>query len=234
VLYTLRDEFTHYDLDPRNVLLYEIPQGKYVTMVYHLPNEEGSVTFRTKYIVKIIDYGRCHFNNAKGVWPSSQDLYDTLQETQNCTRFQDNFKGEEQGYTSFDPHHEESHFINSKKPNRSHDLIFAYLIGNLIGNLSEFRSGIINTDIYDVVLDKVQYKINNGTPEVLKNTYKKPGDNISNVTDMFHALKTYMEGKGWIEMQKEIHDKKVLGTMKIWLDRSKDMEFTGDLSTLQS
>jgi hypothetical protein len=124
VLYTLRDEFTHYDLFIGNVILYEIPEGKYVTMVYHLVGRGEPIRFRTKYIAKIIDYSRCYFKNARqGSWRSSIDLFNALQkELTLCSGSE--FKGYDQGYNSFKDYFNDSN-INSRIRNQSHDLFFA-------------------------------------------------------------------------------------------------------------
>jgi hypothetical protein len=53
--------FTHNDLHTNNVLIYTIPDGKYVTMTYK--TRFGNVTLKTRYVCKIIDYGRCYFND---------------------------------------------------------------------------------------------------------------------------------------------------------------------------
>ena len=57
----LHDKFTHYDLHTGNILLYEPVKGCYVEYHYYI---KGTViSFKSKYIVKIIDYGRCFFND---------------------------------------------------------------------------------------------------------------------------------------------------------------------------
>ncbi len=67
--------FTHYDLHENNVLLYEPAKGKYIQYTYHNP-DGSTTTFKSKYLAKIIDYGRSYFyesdaNNSKTVY---QDL----------------------------------------------------------------------------------------------------------------------------------------------------------------
>ena len=57
---SIYDHFTHYDLHGGNVLLVPAPSGTCIQMHYHLPGG-NTITFKTKYIAKIIDYGRCFF-----------------------------------------------------------------------------------------------------------------------------------------------------------------------------
>lgn len=52
--------FTHNDLHLGNILLYPVPNNGYITLRYKIG--EDVITMRTKYIVKIIDYGRGFFN----------------------------------------------------------------------------------------------------------------------------------------------------------------------------
>ena len=80
----LSKNFTHYDLHTENILLYE-PFGKnsnkYITFNYY-NLENKLITFKSKYLVKIIDYGRSYFNN--GGTLNSKTLYKKLCETKEC------------------------------------------------------------------------------------------------------------------------------------------------------
>jgi hypothetical protein len=60
---TMESMFTHNDLHTNNVLIYTIPNNKYVTMNYTTPH--GNVSFKTRYVCKIIDYGRCYFKDER-------------------------------------------------------------------------------------------------------------------------------------------------------------------------
>ena len=57
----IHNQYTHYDLHGGNVLLVPAPHGTCIQMHYHMP-DGTSITFKTKYITKIIDYGRCFFD----------------------------------------------------------------------------------------------------------------------------------------------------------------------------
>jgi hypothetical protein len=56
-LSTISNEFTHNDLHWSNVLLYEPVENSYIEYNYHI--KKKLITFKSKYIAKIIDYGRC-------------------------------------------------------------------------------------------------------------------------------------------------------------------------------
>ncbi len=59
----LRKVFTHYDLTCQHVMLYKPDQHGYIEYHYHLPKEV--VHFRSPYLVKVKDYGRCFFKGSK-------------------------------------------------------------------------------------------------------------------------------------------------------------------------
>ena len=60
-LAVLRKNFTHYDLHADNVILYVPKPGHYIQ--YHYVFNDKTISFKSQYCVKIIDYGRCFFDN---------------------------------------------------------------------------------------------------------------------------------------------------------------------------
>lgn len=118
--------FTHYDLHHNNVLLYEPSPGKYIH--YHYHNGSETVTFKSKYMAKIIDYGRAFYkdNEVKNV--SSTDVLKTV-----CTIDDCNENGEDCGNRSgfryltnmMEP---DTYFMSSSEVNPSADLRFLYLV----------------------------------------------------------------------------------------------------------
>ena len=54
----MKDTFTHYDLHWNNLHVYEPVPGKYIQYHYHLVPGMAPVSFKSKYMLKIIDYGR--------------------------------------------------------------------------------------------------------------------------------------------------------------------------------
>lgn len=61
-LAALRKNFTHYDLHASNVIVYEPKPGHYIEYKYEF-SDNTTVSFKSRYCVKIIDYGRCFFDN---------------------------------------------------------------------------------------------------------------------------------------------------------------------------
>ena len=63
----LSNEFTHHDLSSNNVLLYVPKEDHYIEYHYHLNNGTTTI-FKSSYLIKIIDYGRCFFKNSKYIF----------------------------------------------------------------------------------------------------------------------------------------------------------------------
>lgn len=59
----MKNTFTHYDLHLNNLHVYEPAPEKYIQYHYHLVPGMASVSFKSKYMLKIIDYGSCYFND---------------------------------------------------------------------------------------------------------------------------------------------------------------------------
>jgi hypothetical protein len=59
----MKDTFTHYDLHWDNTHVYEPAPGKYIQYHYHLVPGMAPVSFKSKYMLKIIDYGSCYFKD---------------------------------------------------------------------------------------------------------------------------------------------------------------------------
>jgi hypothetical protein len=84
VMHKLRHRFTHYDLHPGNVLLYPAPDvaGQPGHFYFRYFTPEGDVDFRCRYLVKIIDYGRCFYFNTPT--DNSQQHFWAVRASQKC------------------------------------------------------------------------------------------------------------------------------------------------------
>ena len=71
----MKDTFTHYDLHWNNLHVYEPVPGKYIQYHYHLVPDMPPVSFKSKYMLKIIDYGSCYFKDED---EDSQTLIDKI------------------------------------------------------------------------------------------------------------------------------------------------------------
>ena len=213
----LSDEFTHYDLHDSNVLIYEpsAMKKKHVTMIYHYP-DNSTVQFNTYGIAKIIDYGRCYFND-KTEGFNSQSFHKNLCNSKKC----DNC-GDDNGYTILQKEVFPGSFyhISSQKRNKSHDLRLASKIFNIPGKFSGESSMSLRE-----LLSNVTYEDDFGTPEVLGDSYIE-NKKIQNVHDMHLALKDLMNQNYFKEKNEIIFQGSTLmGQLHVWVDGSKSTQY---------
>ena len=166
-------DFTHYDLHDSNVLLYEPLQNSYITYNYHLLSGE-TITFKSKYIAKIIDYGRSYYFDDHDRKNTSRNTYRNICSIKDC----DPNCGEKFGLSWLEEEDSpgDSYFISSQKRNSSHDLRFAHILATL--------PLPVNTYLHDV-LKKIVYKEKYGTKEILDSGLP---NKIHNVVDMRKSL----------------------------------------------
>jgi hypothetical protein len=130
-LSSLSKNFTHYDLHNENILLYEPEAGKFIEYHYHY-NDGSVISFYCKYVPKIIDYGRCFFDNGN---LKSRKIYDKICSIREC----DPNCGNNMGFGWMDPI--PSFHISSSKKNESHDL---RLLNILKTNINQhFKNGSV-------------------------------------------------------------------------------------------
>lgn len=202
-LHCMKNNFTHYDLHIGNALGYKPYVGnKYVEMNYHF-NDGSIIRFPTERIMKIIDYGRSHFNHqVNGQTENTKMIIDTLcantsepkynQDACYSTDGQDEyFCGEEYGMSSIFGENEfikdqnrhiknKGSFFNIDPDTRnvSHDLRLLYII-NKVKKLKM----------------PIKYDDDFGTPEYENVTYDGSTNiTIKNVTDAVLYLKDKLNG----------------------------------------
>lgn len=186
VLSSMSNEFTHYDLYTNNVFAYKPYEGeRYIVMTYHF-NDGTIITFPTEYIIKILDYGRCYFNDIQtGI--SSQDLYDkfcanhpTGNRDQNITDCDDKCSEESAGIVlgEYKSRKGSFHYISPNKRNKSHDL-------RLLKNQIRLNRTIADLDPQCHFV----YSGNFGTEEIKESTYDENNHVVRNVEDMLKLLK---------------------------------------------
>jgi hypothetical protein len=201
IYYTLsecKNRFTHYDLHIENVLLYEPVKNKYIHYHYHM--KDGSVlSFKSKYIAKIIDYGRSYVK-------ISPTIYKTICGIPDCNV--GTTCGRTLGYRWLDPT-PNAHHISSVHRNMSHDLrllsiLKIYNIGNpeLAALISKTKYG----GIYGTVQNAIQgfpNSINNVADarlcleEEINTSFQKTKNNAIHklLTNKIGDLHIYGEGR---------------------------------------
>ena len=158
-LHQNREVFTHNDLHMNNVLLYEPVKGGKIHYTYHLECGE-KIEFTSKYIPKIIDYGRCYTSH-------SEKLYEQLCYYCEKCGFYD-------GYQFFHNNHPNNvpNYYTSLYANVSQDV---RLYAGVYSNVSKKHK-----------MKPCIYKSKYGTPPIAENDRYE--EYIANVTDCYEEL----------------------------------------------
>ena len=219
----LRNNFTHYDLHWNNVILYEPQPNSYIEYHYHMT--DGTTTsFKSKYLVKIIDYGRCFFQNLRIEKMNSRVIYEKICQAEtecggtmaekNCGRGYGYQLLNEEYYPGF------LHYISSQKPNQSHDLRLLRIIQVTFAKKHD-QYFLYNKDLGNIIRS-VYYETDMGTSirESVSSKY------IVNVVYAFFHLNRVIR----IEQNKKINDArhsgmKKLGNLHIYANGSKPLLF---------
>ena len=243
----LMRNFTHYDLHLGNVLIYEPAVDKYIEYHYHnTPTIDSStyfantarktqtahvasmqlntISFKSSYIVKIIDYGRSYFyederNNAKTV-------YDEICKTAQCTDSGEIECGASYGLSwlednSADP--EGSHYISTQKSNISHDLLPLDRIYKTMLKDTALREQL-PPGLYEDLLGKVMYEWAYGTYEDRATGYREK--TINNVQDAAIVITDFVKNRDYMAHNRAVNMRKTkLGDLHIYMDGSQPMEF---------
>ncbi len=168
----LKDHYTHYDLHAENILLYKLPDGKYVNIKYIDENSGNTVMVKTNYIAKIIDYGRSYFGNlGNNGLPTSATIGRAIFNSKVCSKLIPRNVGYnffEYGLTK------RNYYISSLLRNKSHDLRLVYIASKMTKKMHDLFDGRI---IYDGKF---------GTPE----KESDGSENLNNVSDVYHFLES--------------------------------------------
>jgi hypothetical protein len=172
VLSVLSDEYTHYDLHSENVMTIVFKPRQYIE--YHYQQLDGSVlSFKSKYMAKIIDYGRNYIRE------SSSNFRDSLCAIKKCNQPRAKC-GANYGYGWLDPSPNEF-FVNSTVRNKSHDL-------RLVADILE--TGISNKCL-EQILRQIVFTDDYGTAELEMSGLSE--GKINNVCDMAETLRHYIQ-----------------------------------------
>jgi hypothetical protein len=172
-LNSLRKVYTHYDLHLGNVLVYEPENGKYIEYHYNIDGHE--ITFKSRYIAKIIDYGRSYFDNQSqsGKFYSNSIMIQNILDIDNLdTSHGCKENGKNNGFE----------FMPNKK-NISSDLL---LLSKLKTHLEHYD--VTDNEIYKLT-QRVKFTFSYSTPEINDTGLTGRTLTINNVTDAFTSLK---------------------------------------------
>jgi hypothetical protein len=213
-LAVLANDFTHYDLHSGNVLLYgplihqESQENGYIDFHYHL-NNNLIIQFPSRYIAKIIDYGRAYYRN-DSINASSSNTYQEICNIRECDPDCGKYKGFK--YLTKKPLPDE--FVASRFKNISHDLRLFKITKDELS-----RKGKTGISIsLKLLLSKIKYDDSFGTSEDL-NTFS---GQIRNVFDASHELANYLSTPSFEKHKESMYtnpDFRKIGEFHIYEDR---------------
>lgn len=226
-LFMLIDIFTHYDLHTANILVYTLPNDTYVNYSFVDPNSGKIITFKTPYIIKIIDYGRCYiYDRVRQI--STKTIYETvckISECDNCGKYL--------GFLFFKDEMTIP-YIDSVNRNMSSDLRCLNYIKYRFGEHIK-----VNTPLYrkmkgsvKQLFDDLVYSERYGTPPL--STDKSTGK-IRNVSDAYERLiRILSDEPERLNTNSHLYNDpaKCIGTL--YIDGKNAMRFTSSVSTSRS
>jgi hypothetical protein len=221
-LSAISSTYTHYDLHSNNVLLYIPVKDKFIQ--YHYHTREGDVvSFKSSFIVKIIDYGR------NFVKPFSEEAEKEVCDTDECAPD----CGSKHGYY-FKNDNFKKIFVETSKKNESHDLRllneFRISVSEELNRGHHHRTNDSHRWLYDRLFTKVNYASEFGTPEKLETgiiTLSRGGAStvkINNVKDAKTHLQQLLLQRREENEQLYANQTK-LGDLHVYCD-GKNMEYT--------
>ena len=177
-LYKCMDVFTDYDLHLANVGLVSLPYGKYIQYHYHCPATGRNVSFKSRYIVKIIDYGRCYFKGKykDSVMSSRYLIIEKFQNVIDVNQFAEyGIHASERDKNEF--------FIDVSQRNVSSGLLLAVRVREYSTLIQTICPSFVN------LLNRIKFDGLYGTMEMVDN----PNPNlIVNVKDAANAIEEYL------------------------------------------
>jgi hypothetical protein len=206
------DTFTHYDLHNENVNLYEPKKDSYIHFHYHVGGNT-IVSFKSKYIAKIIDYGRSYFIDEESGM-NSKKIYAELCKETKCKPACGYDKGF--GWLAYHPDLSTSYWINSQKRNASHDL---RLLSDLKRNITRNNTEHYLSAGLKSILQTLKYDTMYGTPEMTQGYPNR----IQNVYDVIVTLGDILSLPAHIQANDDNYRGKTkLGDLHIYCEKDDD------------
>ena len=237
----LAHNFTHNDLHLNNVLIYTFPDNKYIVLKYIF--KDKVIEMKTRYIAKIIDYGRSYFNfeglPIKTIKDNSSNssaiFYQDLKEClisdfkkHNLNINDDDFEYEkdDHGYGWFEDLEEDNYYISQLNGNISKDL---WLPGIFCEISEKFSDNIEN----EIPITKELKELFNFVLRANKNIMRIPPNEDCNVITFGQGLcNIYLNNIDYINQKQNIEVTGIcVGQLDIFVDDlSKDSKFTSETS----
>jgi hypothetical protein len=210
IYYTLSkisNDYTHYDLHTGNVLVYLPDNTKYIQYIFHHSSGQ-TVSFKSRYLIKIIDYGRSYIKVATN--KVKHDICPIPECNPKC--------GYNVGYNVDGSRRQE--YITTWKSNKSHDLRLLSILKDDIIRMPSLSGNSIVKQILDK-LKKVVFTRRYGTPQVVNSELP---NRIVNVNDAEIAFKELLLNPEFIaKNEKYAAAYTKMGDLHIYEDN--DMEY---------
>lgn len=216
IYYTLsqcKHVFTHYDLHTQNAGVIELENDYCIQYIYNFVDHSGklcAIKFKSKYIVKILDYGRAYFTGAlpNKTIISSADIMPHIKYTPECNP--------PNKYGFYD---DPKYFIDRSLPNHSHDLRLLYSIKDDLAHIP---------DLSPISKNMLTYKNDFGTPSLSDSNSDNMIYSVTDAANVLAKIITKINTKTQTSITKKsetLYSKnKCLGTMQIF-GLSKPMTF---------
>jgi hypothetical protein len=219
-LSALDQKFTHYDLHKNNVLLYDVGEGKYIEYVYHM-RDGSKVQFKSRYVAKIIDYGRSYYYDTEPKRANSKTVHGALCINPTCNLY--GKCGIKSGLGYLDPNNytvKNGDYIVSTQRNVSHDLRLLSLVGNSVKKHFESELTVYESMMYEM-FEKVVFTGSYGTEEIVASGNDT---HINNVSDAELELRNII-GYALVKLDNDKHCKNntKLYTLHVYADGKTKM-----------
>ena len=205
--------YTHYDLHPKNVFLYKPFEGKKCIQITYHRTGKRPITFKSEYIVKIIDYGRSYFylydsRDSKSI------IENIICKSADCEPECGKYNGYNMLNKPLTSSNVSRDWIFTKRPNISHDLRFAKYYEELLKKL--------------YTISHITYLGDYGTPEDKRHLKSDGKTVVSNIYDMYNALDKVLPRFNELYNHKKYDNTwTVVATMEIYdNDLSSNYKFT--------
>uniref|UniRef100_A0A6C0I2S5 Uncharacterized protein n=1 Tax=viral metagenome TaxID=1070528 RepID=A0A6C0I2S5_9ZZZZ len=228
----LKNEFTHYDLHQENVVLYPAKENKYFECYYHMP-DSTTIRFKTRFISKILDYGRCYFKTQSF---GSREVRSQLCRLSQCKKTETTYLGNVvtgdcgilQGFGTLEPETSPGSFayICSSKRNMSHDLRLLQWFKNLNDFTVGFSKQNANPELFgaiDMIHYGASFRSNFGISETISSGLPHA---INNVNDAYIKLAEIINLPAKMEENNRIFSTFTkMGEIHVYCDQSKPMKY---------
>lgn len=198
----MASQFSHYDLHIGNVLVVQLPPNTIIEYYYYPPNSGEPLVFKLDVICKIIDYGRCYFDDKQTGWSSDQvaSLVHTL-----CHVSTNN---DWQGYPFR---------FGTNRNNQTVDLSLAYYLTKY---LRPYHTP------YEDELEFIKQRIAVPKKKTISPSEPNSSHLLNTVGDMAAYLQSQLRKSSNKKTNKTIYkNSRKLGELHIWENGTRDMEW---------